>query len=217
MSYSLENSSEVCWTSWGVDSWERTCQEAYDLCQSHGFRIVRRMNRSTVAHELLAACLESPGKTQWSTEWVNQVLLNQMIKQGLLLQEQSEALWWIKNAQNVLFSYLIISLKTWVQQSVAQLFYPVLFLFLHCLLNQKNKKTPEHSVETHYCCAMSQHQTKPSESWTPNTSDQSPNQSVQALPIMSAPIICISIPQPGMPGAPNFNRRNTTSFLHQFH
>ena len=61
---------------------------------------------------------------------------------------------------------------------------------------------------------MSQHQTKPSESQTPNTSDQSPNQSVQALPIMSALIICMPIPQSGMPGALNFDRRNTISFLH---
>ena len=64
---------------------------------------------------------------------------------------------------------------------------------------------------------MSQHQTKPSESQTPNTLDQSPNQSVQALPIMSALIVCMPIPQPGTPGALNFNRRNATSFLHQFH
>ena len=50
------------------------------------------MNSFTVAHELLTACLELPEKTQQSTEWVNQVLLSQMIKQGLLLQEQSKAL-----------------------------------------------------------------------------------------------------------------------------
>ena len=175
------------------------------------------MNGSTVAHELLAACLESPGKTQRSTEWVNQVLLSQTIEQGLLLREQSEALRRIENSQNALSSYLTRSLKTRVQQSVAQLFYPVLFLFLHCLLNQKNEKTPEHSVETHCCCAMSQHRTKPSESRTPNTSDQSPNQSVQALPVMSAPIVRMPIPQPGTPGAPNFDGRNATSFLRRFH
>ena len=70
------------------------------------------MNGSTVAHELLAACLESPGKTQRSTEWVNQVLLSQTIEQGLLLREQSEALRRIENAQNVLFSYLTTSLKS---------------------------------------------------------------------------------------------------------
>ena len=69
----------------------------------------------------------------------------------------------------------------------------------------------------HCYCVMSQHQTKPSESQTPNTSDQSPNQSVQALPIMSALIVCMPIPQPGTPGAPNFDRRNATSFLCQFH
>ena len=77
------------------------------------------MNRSTVAHELLAACLELLGKTQQSTEWVNQVLLSQMIEQGLLLQEQSEALQQIENAQNALSSYLTRSLKIQVQQSVA--------------------------------------------------------------------------------------------------
>ena len=50
------------------------------------------MNGSTVAHELLTACLELLGKMQQSTEWVNQVLLSQTIEQGLLLRKQSEAL-----------------------------------------------------------------------------------------------------------------------------
>ena len=81
-------------------SWQlkKAHQKAYDLHQSHKFRIVRRMNSSTVAHELLTACLKLLGKMQQSTEWVNQVLLSQMIEQGLLLWEQSEALQQIENS-----------------------------------------------------------------------------------------------------------------------